>query len=212
MTATNEVFPELSEKEIVQLVGDSATEMEVDKFEDSDVNPQCIELANKYVMEYTGTFSYLTGMKETFLQRGYLSGPQVRGVLNCILREYRRPAPSNTGEIVTQDGMYRTPDGEIFKVQFNRGEGDGRRLYAKKLVVVREPVREEGKVASVPAVIRFDYIAGAIRKLTPVMKMTLEDAITFGALYGTCLRCGRTLTREESIDRSMGPVCVRYFQ
>jgi hypothetical protein len=118
---------------------------------------------------------------------------------------------------VTQDGMYRHPEsGVIYKVQFNKGEGDGRRLYAKKLVVVEEPERnEDGTIkrgpdgkATKPAVIKFVYARGAVLRLNASMRMSKEEAKAFGALYGTCVRCGRDLTLEESIDRMMGRKCA----
>lgn len=90
-----------------------------------------------------------------------------------------------------EDGMYRM-DGEIYKVQ-HAVHGSGRQ-YAKQLV-------GEGSEWG------FEYAAGAIRKLRPEHRMTLEEAKEFGALYGTCCVCGRTLTRESSIAEGIGPVC-----
>lgn len=105
-----------------------------------------------------------------------------------------------------EDGMYRTPDGTIYKVQF-AVHGSGRR-YAKRLVVDQAWER-----AADGAVIRegrshFDYEAGAIDRLTSAMRMTLDEAKAFGALYGTCCQCGRTLTDEKSIAAGIGPVCA----
>jgi len=59
--------------------------------------------------------------------------------------------------------------------------------------------------------ITFDYMPGVIRKLRPEHRMSLEQAKEYGALYGTCIRCGRTLTDEDSIENQIGPVCTRYF-
>jgi hypothetical protein len=123
---------------------------------------------------------------------------------------------------ITQDGMYRNPStGEIFKVQFNRASGDGRRLYAKQLIGTtmlnetnfdREPERivaitlEGEKRDDIEW--SFEYTPGAMRTLKPEWRMSIEEAKQFGALYGTCVRCSRTLTKEESIERAMGPVCA----
>lgn len=118
---------------------------------------------------------------------------------------------------VTEDGMYRNPaTGEIFKVQWNRGEGDGARLYAKQMVAyapdgerviqfVLEGERIEGLEVS------FVYVRGGVYQIDPAWKMSLEQAKQFGALYGTCIRCGRTLTREDSIERMMGSTCAKKF-
>ncbi|QNJ57642.1 hypothetical protein SEA_KEANU_36 [Streptomyces phage Keanu] len=94
---------------------------------------------------------------------------------------------------VTEDGMYQTPDGTVYKVQIAK-QGSGR-LYAKKLTE-----HEDGW--------SFEYAAGAMRNLTADMKMSLADAQEFGKLYGVCCRCAADLTDEDSIARGMGPICA----
>lgn len=95
---------------------------------------------------------------------------------------------------ITEDGMYQTPDGTIWKVQ-RAVHGSGL-LYAKRLDV------EPGRTGT------FTYEPGAIRRLRPEHRMTLEDAKAFGKLYGVCCQCGRTLTDEQSIADGIGPVCA----
>jgi hypothetical protein len=90
------------------------------------------------------------------------------------------------------DGFYFM-GGSVYKVQTSPSTG---RSYAKVLVVAVKGERGS-----------FDYAAGAIRKLTPAMALTKEQAKEFGHLYSVCCRCGATLTAEDSIDRNMGPVC-----
>jgi hypothetical protein len=112
---------------------------------------------------------------------------------------------------VTQDGMYRTPEGTIYKVQYNKAQGDGRRCYAKRLVIDHNAIRDEDGEIVEAAHVSFVYEAGAVLKLQSEWRMSLDEAKAFGALYGTCVRCGRTLTREVSIERGMGPVCSGAF-
>ena len=100
--------------------------------------------------------------------------------------------PDTASAGVTQDGMYRK-NGEIFKVQ-RAVHGSGN-LYAKKLTEVEEGVW------------KFEYAPGAVRRLRATDRMTLEQAKEWGALYGTCCVCGRTLTNETSIEDGIGPVC-----
>lgn len=120
----------------------------------------------------------------------------------------QRVAKAPSASEVTQDGMYRDPEsGQIYKVQFNRASGDGRRLYAKALVIHAEPVRDEGGKITTPAEVSFEYAPGAMRKIRPEWRMSKDEAVRFGALYGTCVRCGRTLTLEASIERAMGSTC-----
>lgn len=102
------------------------------------------------------------------------------------------PAPRH--EPATE-GMYRM-DGAIFKVQVaHHGSG---KPYAKRLV-------QDGETWS------FEYAPGAIRTLHSGHRLTLEQAKEFGALYGTCCVCGRTLTNEASIEAGIGPICAGKF-
>jgi hypothetical protein len=57
----------------------------------------------------------------------------------------------------------------------------------------------------------FVYEAGAVNRLAPEDKMTLEAAQAFGRLYGICCRCGATLTDETSIAAGIVPVCGSRF-
>lgn len=116
----------------------------------------------------------------------------IADALRCPLRALRDPSRVVDARI-DQDGMYRMDD-TIYKVQ-KAVHGSGR-LYAKRLVV-----DGFGKA-------HFEYAAGIVYRLRNEHRMTLEQAKEFGALYGTCCVCGRTLTREESIEAGIGPVCA----
>ena len=98
-----------------------------------------------------------------------------------------------------EPGMYKTADGTIYKIQL--AVHGSKKPYAKRLV----PPAEFGANAE------FVYAPGAMRGILPEHKMTLEEAKEFGALYGTCCVCGRTLTDERSIAAGIGPVCARRF-
>lgn len=93
--------------------------------------------------------------------------------------------------------------GQVFKVQVAvHGSGN---LYAKKFIPgeIVDGEREKGT---------FEYVPGAMKLLAAEgRKMTMAEAKEYGALYGTCCRCGRTLTKEKSIERGIGPVCGKYF-
>jgi hypothetical protein len=100
-----------------------------------------------------------------------------------------------------EDGFY-VRDGVVYKV-IVAVHGSGRK-YAKML-------DHNGE---------WQMAQGAIGNLRPEHKMTLAQALETAhrhatnvesRLYGRCFICGRTLTREESIDRMMGPVCAGKF-
>lgn len=115
-------------------------------------------------------------------------------------------APRPVAEPVTE-GMYRDPEtGNIFKVQ-RAVHGSGN-LYAKLMVVDQAWKRAEDGTVLTEGKAHFEYAAGVIRTLQAAWRMTLEQAKEFGALYGVCLNCSATLTREESIARGYGPVCA----
>lgn len=99
-----------------------------------------------------------------------------------------RPEPAT-------EGMYRLGS-TIYKVQI-AVHGSGK-PYAKMLV-------QDGDRWS------FVFAPGAVHKLDSSHRLTLEQAKEFGALYGTCCVCGRTLTNEESIEAGIGPVCASKF-
>lgn len=134
------------------------------------------------------------------------------------LRRAEAPRRSTGSTRVTEDGMYRNPaTGEIFKVQFNRAKGDGRRLYAKRMVAwdaegnkITRFSDQEADGVQLGRVV-FEFLQGGMLKVKPEMKMSLEQAKRFGALYGTCCECGRTLTNEESIAAGIGPICAGKF-
>lgn len=120
--------------------------------------------------------------------------------------EYR---PASEGP-ATKDGIYRNPaTGQIFKV-YHTVHGANQRV-AKELVLLPEAdwytkvVR--GKEVTVKAEFVYRGKAGLVG-LTAGMKMSLEEGKKYGAIYGVCVRCAATLTREESIERAMGPVCA----
>lgn len=115
-----------------------------------------------------------------------------------------RPARVRTDVEVTE-GMYRTPDGVVFKVQVAH-QGSGQ-LYAKQMVKLEQPRIVRGKEVHYG----FIYVAGAIRRMRPEWKMTLDEAAEWGKLYGCCVRCGAILTDDVSIDEGVGPVCKTKF-
>lgn len=109
-------------------------------------------------------------------------------VVTAVSRDETATLPTVDSEPKVTEGMYRVGD-VVYKVQAAiHGSG---RLYAKRL---------HGQ--------SFVYEKGAIYRLKPENKMTLEDAKEWGLLYGTCCVCGRTLTDETSIANGIGPVCA----
>lgn len=110
------------------------------------------------------------------------------------------------------EGMHRL-DGVIYKVQ-RAVHGSGR-LYAKELVTTDTTCGGcetcDGEDLCLRTDVRFEYASGMIRRLSEATRLTLEEAKAFGALYGACCVCGKTLTNEDSIEAGIGPVCASRF-
>lgn len=98
------------------------------------------------------------------------------------------------------EGMWYLDHTRIIKVQ-RAVHGSGQ-LYTKELV--QDDADSWG----------FDILRGGIKMLMTdpsARKMTLEEAVQFGKLYGVCCSCGRMLTNELSIELGIGPVCREKF-
>jgi formylmethanofuran dehydrogenase subunit E len=106
--------------------------------------------------------------------------------------------------VVTQPGVYER-DGVIYVVKHTQ---DKQRLYAKRIRELESTrITEAGTIVE----IEFDYAPGAVYRLRPEDKMPLERAKEYTIRYGRCLVCGRTLKKAESVERGIGPVCIKSF-
>lgn len=123
-----------------------------------------------------------------------LTAAQASKAIDFLLAAPKRAVVAKAPAAELEAGMYRV-DEKIYKVQ-RAVHGSGN-MYAKLLTL-----HGEGEKAT------FEYEPGAIRKIRPEHRMTLEQAKQFGAIYGVCCNCGATLTDERSIEAGIGPVCA----
>ncbi len=94
-----------------------------------------------------------------------------------------------------EEGLYKVGE-DVYKVQAARAQGSGR-VYAKQMNL------ETGE---------FHYVGRKpFSLLTADKKMTAEEAGKYGKLYGRCIRCGKELTDEFSIENGLGKVCITKF-
>jgi hypothetical protein len=106
--------------------------------------------------------------------------------------------------IEVTEGMWYLGE-RIIKVQ-KAIHGSGQ-LYTKELLQTR-CVDEDDPIWE------FQLLKGGralLQKSDKARKMTLEEAMQFGKLYGICCACGRTLTNELSIELGIGPYCRSKF-
>lgn len=172
----------------------------------------------RWLLATSSTFEFVTDNRSKFLKWGELSDGQLKGVANCALADARRSrrdmqtggtvvAPKAATAEALEAGIYRDPsDQAIYKVQ-KAVHGSGN-MYAKKLTVVERTHWSFNGTQSQVFEAVFEFAPGAIRKIQPSWRLSLEEAKAFGALYGICVQCGRTLTDEKSIEAGIGPICA----
>lgn len=115
---------------------------------------------------------------------------------------------NNFTNVELQDGMYRRPSDGVFFKLYHTVHGHNVQV-AKRLIITNQDTIL-GAAYGDSVKVKFKYEGRApLRTLTHDMRLTLEEAKKFGALYGTCCICGRTLTNELSIHIGIGPVCGR---
>lgn len=88
-----------------------------------------------------------------------------------------------------------TNAGAIYVKSLERENDSGERMYLGKIV--------EGKFVRVR-----DCSAEEEQRIVAAAMDPAAAAKAYGQRTGTCSICGRALTRNESIDRAMGPICA----
>lgn len=102
-------------------------------------------------------------------------------------------------------GVYER-DGVVYVVKRSK---ERTRSYAKRLVEFGGTrVTESGEHVEFD----FEYDRGAIYQLRPEHKMPLDRAKELTIRYGRCMNCGRTLKAAVSVERGIGPVCIKAFR
>lgn len=120
----------------------------------------------------------------------------------AILREEpRREAPEKL-----QPGVYEV-DGTVYIVRPTR---DKLRTYAMRLVQISGQRLTEGEDQPKQK-IDFEFDKGAIYKIKPEHRMPFERAKELTVLYSQCIVCGRHLEQGQSVERGIGPVCIKKF-
>lgn len=101
-------------------------------------------------------------------------------------------------------GMYKL-DGIVYQVRPNRQKT---RLYAKHLIEINaDRITESDEIVQ----IEFEYERGAVFNLREEHRMGLEEGKALCIRYGRCICCNRVLKAATSVERGIGPVCIKYF-
>jgi len=163
------------------------------KFTDSQVTPELREAGLAYLATYEGGFSYLVDLKRR--NPADLSLGQVRGVLNCVRAEILRANNDKFWDGVA-DGRYAiTLDGKLRFFRVNTptaGRWSG-------FTFVTE-IFGGGAIKAIRGLeVRNEVLAGIANDPKALAR--------FGQELGSCGKCGRVLTDEESRAIGIGPVC-----
>lgn len=125
-------------------------------------------------------------------------------VMNLI--DYLKVAPLDT-QSGLPIGVYRR-NGEIFVVKFNQAKTN---KYVKRLVELTGSARRlNAEDEHVP--IDFEYAPGVLAQLRPTDQLSLEEAKPYIIRYGRCLFCEQRLKDVKSVQRAVGPVCIKRYR
>lgn len=105
-------------------------------------------------------------------------------------------------------GVYEVGD-RVYVVKPTRE--DKTRLYAKRMVVVGNGVVRATEGGDRVRAIEFEYERGAIYDIRLSDRMPVERAKELITLYGCCIACGIPLKAAISVERGIGPVCIKKF-
>ena len=185
-----------------------------------------------FLRAYTGSNSFLNSLKDQDANGRTLSPRQLECVRDNIARANRQADPvakarSQANQSLVP-GIYVAKDRTIWKVQGNQAYKSGARravqtktafdptqvrgaaLYAKQWTAgsVAITLDEVGDLSTTQGWV---YVKGGIATLDIDHKMTVDEAKHFATLYSQCVWCGKTLEVTESIERGIGPVCIKYL-
>lgn len=103
-------------------------------------------------------------------------------------------------------GVYVMPDGTIVQAKPNQSKTN---VYTKRWVEINGQRLVDATEERVHG--EWEYAPELKRQIDQARKMTLDEAKEFILRYGQCVRCARRLKAAESVERGIGPVCVKYF-
>ncbi len=177
-------------------------------------NPGLIEA----LKELTSWNSFAASLVEQFNKRGSLSEKQTGAAVAMLMKVKANKA--NRAEAPTVDlsnvvAMFnkaheaiKTPKFRFEDLVVSRAPDTGANAGALYVKVGGEYAGKvkEGKwfgLRSAPQ--------ETLSKLQQIAESPLDSAVAYGRKTGNCAMCGRDLTKHESIDRGIGPICAERF-
>lgn len=204
-----------------QAVKQADTADQVIRFRDTN------EAEYNWLYANNGRFEFATSVFEALNKYGRLSDGQLNAVRRCVVRDEERreaaiiakaqaqaSAPScDVSKIeatfaTAQSNGVKRPKMRLADFIFSLAPATGRNAGAI-YVVAREDKSYLGKVQGGRFVRNtYNCTEEQAAEIAKVASDPHAAAVAYGQRFGQCSICGRELTKGESIDRMMGPICA----
>lgn len=124
------------------------------------------------------------------------------------------PAPVIVEQrIAVEDaGVYVLPDGTIIKMQSNKAKTATYPLRWKIITGERLSEADTHEHGEYEYLEDYGSRHALLNAVTSTgRKMSLDEARTFILRFGICARCSRQLKAAKSVERGIGPYCLKFF-
>ena len=185
-------------------------------------------MPSKFLDAETGQYklTFAGSLVKQFDEKGTLSEKQIGAAIQAAMRHKNKPQKAEAPSIDLDNvvAMFSKAHEAIKKPSFrfedlvisrapDHGVNAGA-LYVKIEGEYAGKVKEGKFFANNDLFKRsgFKLSAQGVRsKLEQISKDPLSAAVAYGRRTGSCACCGRDLTRHDSIERGIGPICAERF-
>lgn len=181
----------------------------------------------KWIDQNAGRFEFATAMAEALVKWGGLTEGQLGGVRKCIQRNEERNA-QRQAESVARAAAAPTVSIAAIETAFQSALGNGikrpkMRLAGFKLslapatganagaVYIKVGDEYLGKVKDGRFFRSYTCTTETEAEIVEVCSDPMNAAIAYGRRTGSCAICARELTKGESIERGIGPICAEKY-
>jgi hypothetical protein len=194
------------------------------------------QFANDNAAEYawltanTGKFDFATSLHTALNKYGRLTDGQLNAVRKCLLRDEERNAAREAAKVqaaasapscdvskieatfaTAQSNGVKRPKMRLADFIFSLAPATGRNAGAI-YVVARDSRDYLGKIQDGRFVRNtHNCTEEQAAEIAQVASDPHAAAVAYGQRFGQCSICGRELTKGESIDRMMGPICAEKY-
>lgn len=184
-------------------------------------------IETQWIRENAGQFEFATAMRDAVIKYGALTEGQLAAVRRCVARNVARNeqraaeqvqretnAPTvNIQPIIdsfnrAMSNKVRSPKLRLDTFKFSRAPDHGSNPGA---IYVTEQEVYLGKIVDGKLITSRACNDETRDRIVAVCADPAAAAEAYGRRYGKCSICGRELTKGESIDRAIGPICAEKY-